>query len=150
MTDLEQEFYAYLRQVPAVVAVLSADGKPESTRLFPEVSPQSAAYPRASFQRVTDIGLDHMGGASPLSHAMIQTDVFAKSPADRKTTANAIRNALHGAQGFFMGEVAVRSVRLENEIDSATYISDGTDVPVYRTRMDFSIWYVRSAPVHTL
>lgn len=150
MNDIEQELYAYLKQVPAVVALLSADGNPANTRIFPDVAPQSAAYPRASYQRITDVGLNHLGGAVPLSRALFQIDAFAKTPATRKAITNAIRNALHGAQGFDMGDVSVREVCLRSEVDDTIYIGDGTDVPVYHTRMDMSFWYVRSAPAHTL
>ena len=149
MSDIEQELYKYVRQVPDVIAALGT-GAPENTRLFPDVAPQSAVYPRASYQRISDSGVVYMGGGSDLSHALFQFDVFARSPADRKAASNAIRKALHGAQGFDAGEVAVRSVKLNGEVDTADYIDDGTDVPVYRTRMDFMIWYKRTAPAFTL
>lgn len=150
MNDLEQELSSYIRNIPGLLTLLSDNGTAEHCRIYPDQAPQTAAFPRVTMQRISDVGVDHMGGANDLSHALYQVDVWAMSASDRKAVSNAIRLALHGAQGFTMGDVAVRSVRLRGESDSVLDEEAGDDVPISRTRMDFSIWYQREAPSFTL
>jgi hypothetical protein len=150
MKDLEQELFTYLSNRPAILALLSADGTLANCRIFPDQAPQSAIFPRVTYQRISDVGIDHMGGGSDLSHALFQVDVWAMSSADRKAVSNAVRSVLHGAQRFSMGEVGINSIRLRGETDSVVDEEAGDDVPISRTRMDFSIWYQRTAPAFTL
>lgn len=150
MKDVDEELFAFIANRPSILALLSSDGTVTSCRIYPDQAPQSAAFPRVTFNCVASVGETHMGGSTNLQHDIWQFSVWAMSSAERKAVSNAIRNELHCAQLFNMGDVFVSSCKLTNEYTGAVDKESGDDVPVLANHMTFSIWYTRPATVHIL
>lgn len=150
MNDIDQELFTFIANRKSILALLSADGTVNACRIFPDQAPQSAVFPRVTFNCVSSVGETHMGGSTPLQHDNWQMSVWAGSASSRKAVSNALRNELHCAQGFDMGDVHVSSCKLTNEYTGAVDEDAANDEPILANHMNFSIWYTRPETAHTL
>jgi len=89
MADLETSIITWLTTSTNV-------NKFTSGQIYPDVAPQGTPLPRVTFIDISDDPDHHMQGASGLSQALIQIDVWAGSSVDRRTLANYIKNRMDG------------------------------------------------------
>ncbi len=137
---IESAIYNELSTTAEITAVVS-------TRIYPQVAPESAAYPFITFLVVSEVPEHHMGGAAPLTRVMMQFDVWAETHAERVDIAEVLRNALDGFRGDMGTEnLDIQSCFLENRSNFQESDTEGKAAPVFRTSMDFSIWHVLPVP----
>lgn len=136
---IESALYSYLSTKASVTAVVGI-------RIYPQVAPDSAAYPFITYN-VTNEQHDHsMGGATGLANPSIQIDVWAETVANRVAIAEVVRNALDGFRGNMGTEnLNIRNCFLQNRSNFNESDGEGK-TPIYRSSMDFSIWHVETVP----
>lgn len=112
-------------------------------RIYPDVAPAGAGYPRITYQRISGQPEHHMTGPSGLIRQRFQIDCWGENGPSVETVSEAVRLALDTFRGD-MGDVAVKSVSLESQADLYVSPTDGSQVSIRRTRMDFEIWHTQS------
>lgn len=119
-----------------------------SDRIYPDVAPEGADLPYITVNVVSTFHSHHMTAASGLAQARVQIDCWTTSSTGRETLSEAVREALDGYRGGSMGDdsLDVRSVHLEDDAQTYEPPTTGSDVGVFRQRMDFMIWYAESVP----
>ena len=141
---IDEALYTYLQTLSSVTGTFS-------TRIYPTFAPKSAAFPRATFTLVSNVHEREIKAAAGITQATIQIDVWDDDNAGAAAGAEVLRNALDGYRflttkwGGSSG-VDVRRVSLVNEQSSSEPPTDGTEVEVFRRRMDFEVWYKESIP----
>ena len=136
---IESALYSYLSTKASITALVS-------TRIYPEVAPDSAAYPFITYNIFGESHDHAMQGATGLTNPTLQLDVWADTIADRVTISEAIRNALDGYTGNMGTEnLSIRNCFLQNRANYTESDGEGK-TPAYRSSLDFSIWHVETVP----
>ena len=138
--SIEKALYDYLSTKAGVVAQVS-------TRVYPDIAPESAVYPFITVTITNETHDHHMQGGSGLANPTIQLDVWAETLPTRVAAAEAVRLSLDGFRGA-MGtdSLSIRSCFLVNKSNFQEQDAEGRGNPVYRSSMDFSIWHVETVP----
>lgn len=137
---IESALYNELSTTAEVTAVVG-------TRIYPQIAPESVAYPFITYSVITDNPEHHMGGAAGLTHVTMQIDVWAETIAERVSISEVIRNDLDGRTGTMGAEALdIRSCFLINRANFIESDAEGKSAPVFRSSMDFSIWHASSLP----
>jgi hypothetical protein len=117
----EIQLVAVLRDDPDVSALVDM-------RIYPDILPQNPVYPSITYFEI-DPGAQYcLSGPSDLTNPQIQVDCWAVTRSGAKDLAAKVKAAIDGANTFKGLLVAGRSI-YEDEVD------------VYRSSLDFSIWY---------
>lgn len=85
-----------------------------STRIFPEIATQEAAYPFVTYTVDTTRPTDTKDGVSPLDVVTVSIMSFANTNAQAQDLAEAVRTALDRQSGT-MGGVNVQSIRFASQ-----------------------------------
>lgn len=119
-----------------------------STSIYRGSAPQSAAIPYVVMHEISKPHAHHLGGASGLAMPRIQIDCIANDPDTCETISEAIRDTLDGFRGTLgtSNTTNVRKMWLDTELDDNFSPQDGSDVPIYRRIMDFSVAHAESVP----
>lgn len=120
-----------------------------SGQIYPDVAPQGTRLPWVTFTDVTDDPDHHMQGASGLSLALIQIDVWAASSVDRRTLANYIKNRMDGVISATIAGLSVDSIMLQRRKNSYESPPDGSESGVFRQMMEFTFKYREPLPTLT-
>lgn len=131
---IEQGLHAYLASVPAVAALLSADG---ITRIFPLLIPQQALTPCVVYQLTSTTRTQTYCGTIALHRSVVQLDSYARTYPEAVAVANALYDALIDYKGM-MGAVEVRDCVQEAESD----FSD-LEPGLYRRYQSWGIWLIQ-------
>lgn len=136
---IESALYSYLSNKASITSLVS-------TRIYPQVAPNSAAYPFITYNVINEEPTHSMSGAVGLTHLTVQIDVWCNTVANRVAVSEALRNALDGFTGAMGAEnLSIRNCFLENRTNFNETDGEGK-TPVYRSSMDFSIWHVETVP----
>lgn len=105
-------------------------------------SPQGSASPRIVLYLVSGLRDMHMRGPSGLVSSRVQVDCLGLSYDSAKTVARAVETRLSGYQGT-RGAIRFDGCFLIGERDD--YFEADTTDKLFRTSLDFNIWYGASA-----
>lgn len=121
MSTLEEKIFDQLSADTAIAAAVS-------TRIYPVIAPQNAAYPHVTYQRISGGQVNSLDGYGGTENPRIQIDCWAETYAAAKSLAKAVMDSMLEATAF-----------------TALMISDQDlselDQPIYRVSMDFSCWH---------
>ncbi|MFZ5745276.1 MAG: DUF3168 domain-containing protein [Pseudomonadota bacterium] len=125
----------------ALVAVLSADAGVTAlaaARIFPAGGRQGAAYPYATFQRISTSGAGHLDGPSNLDWPRLQIDCWAETAPAAMALAEAVNSALDGQalNGAGLDFYATRQDLRGPSADEQTR--------KFRVSIDYYLWHERN------
>lgn len=117
----------------ALESKLTAALKAVCPRTSPDFAPYGTARPYVTYQQIGGAVINPLAREVPnLENAEIQVDVWSDTRAEAKALIKQIEEALILETGFIAKP-------------SAAAVSDyEADIPVYRSRQDFSIWCSRT------
>lgn len=145
----------------ALVPWLKSDtgvGQLINGRLYPQKAPErksvsdpkdAGAFPHITYYRASTAAVYSQDGVSPLESARVTLDCWALTYGEAKRLAQKVKQAtgptpsgspLSGFRGK-MGAYTVGGVFHEDERDDYTPPAHSDDVGVYRTSLDFMIWF---------
>jgi hypothetical protein len=137
---IETALFSYLSTKPSITALVG-------TRVYATIAPSSVTYPFITYFVVSETHEHDMTGASGLTNAVIQIDAWAKLVAERQAIGEAVRNALDGFKAPMGTELLdIRNCFLQNRNTFEVDDDLGTNLPIHRASLDFSIWHVESLP----
>ena len=136
---MKAELFAYLNADAPLTVLVGA-------RIFPQIAPPSASFPRVTITRIVNGHERHMLASSGLSRATYQIDSWALNSPSVEAVAEALRNALDGFIGKLMGGIDIRSIFLVDENDNIEEPTDGSDNSIYRISQDYTINHRESIP----
>jgi len=142
MADLETSIITWLTTSTNV-------NKFTNGQIYPDVAPQGTPLPRVTFIDISDDPDHHMQGASGLSQALIQIDVWAGSSVDRRTLANYIKNRMDGVISATIAGLTVDSIMLLRRKNIYESPPDGSETGIYRQMMEFTFKYREPIPTLT-
>ncbi len=134
---IESGLRAYL-MADSGVAALVAD------RIYPAPAPQGAVMPFVTWQRISGLRVQSLGGPSGLAQPTIQLDCWAETGTRNETgdgygqakaLAQAVRQALDGKTGILLDGMR-SAILLLDERD----LFEG-EARTVRVSMDFRIWH---------
>lgn len=131
---LEEGLHAKLLAVGAVTALI---GTGDAARLYPLVLPQQGEllFPALTYQRISAPRDSTHDGPEGLVRARVQIDAWARTFAEAKRLADAVRLALDGFKGH-AGDVVVDRMYLDGDRD----FFEG-DAQLYRVTQDWFVWH---------
>jgi hypothetical protein len=128
--------YKYLTTYAGLTALIS-------TRVYPDVLPQSVTYPCVSFEAISEEEIESFQTASStLIGVTYSFSCWAATRASARAISEQIRTAFKNYSGVMggAGGVTVSAVEKISRIDSTVQDSDGRII-AYLTTIDFQIWY---------
>lgn len=131
---IEQGLHAYLASVPAVSALLKADG---ITRIFPLLIPQQALTPCVVYQLTSSTDTQTFCGTIALHRCVVQLDSYARTYPEAVAVARALYDALIDYRGM-MGAIEVRNCVREAESDY-----EDPEPGLYRRYQSWGIWLIQ-------
>ena len=148
--DIEAAISTYLK-ASALNAAATVNG-----RIYCGSAPQTdpatgapTAFPRITFAVISDIPEHDMDGAAGIGNALVQIDVWAITSPNRRTIANAVKNAMDGIIGGTMGGLNVGCVLMKNERNTEEKPENASEANLFRASMDFEIWKTEDIPTLT-
>jgi hypothetical protein len=141
--DPEAALYTYLSGLTGTVANPSTG---VGARIYPGTAPQDSAYPRVTFHLITDKPDHYMSGASGISNATVQIDVWALDSLSRRAIGNLVKNAMDGLIGASMGGLRVGSVMLKDRRNTEEAPDNNSENAIFRMSMDFGVWRAEDIP----
>ena len=137
MPTIEEAFYAYIRQQEPIVAMIG-------DRLYPNMAPQSATFPYATYARASvDTHYMNLGPTGTFTTAfLLECWSLEKSPKQAKQLATRFRAALDGYAGDWDG-LEIDGVFLLDEVDKVEYAHDGSDAMIQVVALMFDCWHAR-------
>lgn len=97
-------------------------------RISRAILPQNTAYPALSFLNFSAPSINTLTAESSLKRALIQVDVWAKTPVQAADVAREVRNAVAAFVEFKSLPMSQRDEPYE------------PDAKAYRISIDFSVW----------
>jgi len=131
---IEQGLHAYLASVPAVAALLTADG---ITRIYPLLIPQQAPTPCVVYQITSTTRTQTYCGTIALIRSVVQLDSYGRTYPQAVAVAAALYDALIDYKGM-MGAVDVRDCVPEAESDF-----QDPEPGLYRRYQSWGIWLIQ-------
>lgn len=120
-----------------------------ATRFYPDVAPQGADFPRATYQVISTDHPQHAAGGAGLAESRVQLDYWAKTALERRTGIDALRERLQGFTGAMGVELlTVKSVTVDGPSNTYEPPIHGDESGIYRGRFEAVIWYAESVPSH--
>ena len=102
------------------------------TRIFPLIVPQGTDFPCISYQRISGMPANTLSGHSGLEEIDLQIDVWAKTYAEAKEIAKAVRAAMPATGTPF-------SAHLRTDEDLP-----GDDGTYFRVSMEYTVWFLET------
>lgn len=106
--------------VQAALAQCAAGGA------FQDIAPQGTQAPYIVWTEIVSTTNNSLDGASNIQNTRVQVDVYAKTQADRRATANAVKTA--------MAAIANQNVQISSQNQYEQ------DVKLFRAILDYSVW----------
>ena len=135
---IEAGLIAYLKTDENLMALVGNGDSPITCRIYPIRLPQNWTAPAITYQRISADRLYNLAGPAGRAAARIQFDIMGDTYLSVKNTADKLRAALNGYNGY-MGSIDVGNCSLDNDFDG--YLSD-TDI--YRVSMDFIFYQIEA------
>ena len=120
--DFEKSLVATLKANTALTALVG-------TKIFPLIVPQGTALPCISYQRISGMPANTLSGHSGLEEIDLQIDVWAKTYAEAKTIAKAVRAAMPASGTPFSAHL-----RMDEDLP-------GDDGSYFRVSMEYVVWF---------
>lgn len=130
---IETALYATVIEDATVNAIIG-------TRFFPNVVPQSAKIPAATYMQISGPRVHSVEGALGMVKARYQINCWAAKYSTVKDLAEAIRKQLDGFSGT-VNTVQIQSIMLVDEGDFPKLTDDAEVTLRYGKRLDFIIWF---------
>jgi hypothetical protein len=99
-----------------------------TTRIYPVLIPQQAAFPCISYQRISGGRVYSLSGYSGLQHSRFQVDCWATGYGGAKDLSYAVKGVMENSSLF----QTVLTARPDDSYDDA--------LSIHRVSMDWSIW----------
>jgi hypothetical protein len=132
VTDLVQ----YINTISAVTTLVS-------TRVYPDILPQSPTLPAITYSQVSAVRVRDLTGPAGKSRHRISIHCWATTHAGARAVADALRQGIDGFQGWWQ-DTFVGSVTLENEFDLHEEEAGLVNVGIYRVVQDYIISHLES------
>lgn len=113
------------------------------------VAPTNWKLPYITFDRFASNGVNHMLGASGFSRDSFQVSIFNEKRGQGFEIFDLVRLAIDGLPHTTVGTVIISTLKIVNSSDDILPPDDGSEIPTFRTRLDFEVWYRRSIPDHS-
>jgi len=134
------DLYTYLNANVALTALVV-------DRFYPGQAPETVSnYPFVVMSRISSEGSHHMEAATKVAIDTYQFDVWAITDESREAVSEAIREALDGFRGIMGASTEIRRIIIKNQLDTIIDARDGSQIPNFRTVLDFDFIYNRSVP----
>jgi hypothetical protein len=111
-----------------------------STRVYPNVAPQSASYPYIVYERVSTEPLNAIPGSLNESRTTFQLSIESDSYSECKDVADDVRDALDGYSGT-AATVVVHRIYLDGESDVYDEPESGDETGVHGVQFDVIVWH---------
>lgn len=111
-----------------------------STRSYPVLAPQGAAYPNVVFRRKATDRQYTLDGNSALPTAYIDIIANALTYSEARDLGTAIKAAMDGLHGTY-GTIVVHKVFVDDEFDGFEYQTDGKEKPVFTVTIALKVVY---------
>lgn len=138
MSDLLAAMVTYLRTKTDVTDLTS-------TRIRPDVLKQNETLPAIAIDEFATTHENVLSGAAGIYASRVRVDCYAQTRTGANSLAEEVREELQGYRGA-MGSEFVHSVQLDGRIKDIVQQKDGSDLPLYRTRLAFRIHVTESIP----
>lgn len=119
-----------------------------STRVYPDMAPQSPTLPYIVVQRIDAIREQALSGAAGCGTARVQVDTYAASKSSAWSVAEALRTALYGWEGTQDSRRC--SILLETDNSEIVPQPDGTTgagtKATRRVSQDYLVFFDESTP----
>ncbi|RMD51893.1 DUF3168 domain-containing protein [Candidatus Parcubacteria bacterium] len=107
-----------------------------SGRVYPLRLPQQPTLPAITYQRISTVRLQQLGGVTNNARVRFQIDSFAETFNEIKDIAAAIRAALDGFKGTLSSDTVYRIISLsENDLYE-------NEADIYRNSQDYEVWHL--------
>ena len=110
-----------------------------STRIYPDMAPQNAAFPYIVFQKLSTQPTDTKEGVSPLDKILVQIDCYSGSYDTSHTIAAAIRTALDRYSGTINGHVVDKIIFSNDSSGSPQDVPTTAGSMIYWASQDYEI-----------
>lgn len=138
MIAIEPILVAFLANCPPVVQLI---GDERGVRLFPNVAPQGASYPRATYYRVSTQRRRHYKGTVGVKPT-VEFDCWALDYPSAKAVALAIGGSLNDFIGNVPGgRVRVQGTFLDDERDDYEPPENGGEAGVHKVALTVIVGY---------
>lgn len=123
-------------------------------RIYAEVAPQGAAFPRIVLMEDEDAAEYALSGEAGVSFAEIEVHCWAIDTNGRngawqsKRLRDAVRNRLSGYRGT-AGDSTIRGCTITSNFGADEGPKNGSDITKYRRILRFSITHTSPIPTHT-
>lgn len=133
MSDIGSGIRTLLVAQPSITALIS-------DRVWPDVLPQDAVFPAATYQIIAIEHLGKLTGPTGLVTTTLQIDAWAKTRLAANEVANEIRSELNRFRGI-AGAETVRDIFADTGRTDYEPPEDGSDNGLYRLSRDYRIWH---------
>lgn len=124
--DFEKSLVATLKSNTALTALVGTN------KIFPLIVPQGTAFPCISYQRISGMPANTLSGHSGLEEIDLQIDVWAKTYAESKAIAKAVRAAMPATGTPFSAHL-----RMDEDLP-------GDDGTYFRVSMEYTVWFLET------
>ena len=133
--SLKTALYSYLTGISAITTLVS-------TRIYPDVAPETATRPYIIYQYVSSEHVRHMTAASDFASRRVQFDVYGDSALSVENVFDALRDALESKRGNIGTEnLSVLSSGIDSERDDFVDPADASQIGKHRRSIDYIIWH---------
>ena len=135
--SIEPGLYAHLSAAAGVSALVG-------TRIYPDRLPEAAALPAITYQRVSTVAQQGIGGLAELASARVQITAWADGPgrySAAKEIAGAVVQSLAGFRGDW-GSVPVSGINYDGSYD----IDGDPEAELAGVGVDMIIWHRGAVP----
>lgn len=98
------------------------------TRVYPDIAPQDAAFPRLVWQEVSTVPVNAMDGYGNLVSCRVQVTSWSRKATDARSLDAQVRLAMAASTQFKSLHIEFRSLGLDEETRS------------FGVQSDFSVW----------
>lgn len=132
--DIKTGVYTYLSNIPFAYKV------------YPGSAPQDHPNPYVTYQITERKGVFNQDGSasSGLQECVIQFDAWGFTALDTTTVCEALITELNGQQNTTFGSVLIRSLKLNNNIETEEPLPDASENYLYRSMVDFHCWFIEA------
>lgn len=139
MATIEEAIVRKMLATPAITALI---GSGANARLYPLVTPQTAALPAIAYQKISSPKEQSHSGSSHLARSRVQFTCEAVDYAAVKALAAAVKNCWNSYSGVIslstVDSLRIDGCAIDNDVDSASE-RQASVTPV--VRIDVLIWH---------